>query len=181
MRSPTPATPTATRAPGRSRSAGPGPSSSRTCTRTTAAPTAPTKAPSSPPQPAGRARHRSGWNRAPPARDTTREQAAAHDAKTAELARYKLGRITRDDQDGYHRVQCPAVTGKIRCPLRPPSMTPNRDRAETLQPPEHPQARCTQLTITVPPQANAKTAQKHDYPSKAHRQSCARRTGADPG
>ena len=40
-------------------------------------------------------------------RDTTVEQAAAHDARTAELARYKLGRITRDDEDGYHRVACP--------------------------------------------------------------------------
>jgi len=60
-------------------------------------------------------------------------------------------------------------------------MTPNRDRPETLQPPEHPQACCTQLTITVPPQVNAKTAQKHDYPSKAHRQSYARRTGAERG
>ena len=40
--------------------------------------------------------------------------------QTAELARYKLGRITRDDDDGYHRVTCPAAMGKIRCPLRPP-------------------------------------------------------------
>jgi hypothetical protein len=55
----------------------------------------------------------------PPARTATREQAAGHDRKTAELARYKLGRLTSDDQDGYHRVQCPAAMGKIRCPLRP--------------------------------------------------------------
>jgi hypothetical protein len=46
-------------------------------------------------------------------------QAAAHDAKTAEAARYKLGRLTSDDSDGCHRVQCPAAAGKIRCPLRP--------------------------------------------------------------
>jgi hypothetical protein len=38
----------------------------------------------------------------------------------AEAARYKLGRLTADDQDGYHRVQCPAAAGKIRCLLRPP-------------------------------------------------------------
>jgi hypothetical protein len=117
----------------------------------------------------------------PLARDASREQAAEHDAKTAELARYKLGRITRDDQDGYHRVQCPAAMGKIRCPLRPPSMTLNRDRPEILQLPEHPQACCTRLTITVPPGTTAKTAQKHDYPSKARRQSYARRTGAERG
>ena len=117
----------------------------------------------------------------PLARDASREQAARHDAKTAELARYKLGRITRDDPDGYHRVMCPAAMGKVRCPLRPASMTLDRDRPEILQLPEHPQACCTQLTITVPPEVNAKTAQKHDYPSQAHRRSYARRTGAERG
>jgi hypothetical protein len=117
----------------------------------------------------------------PLTRNATREQAAAHDAKTAELARYKLGRLTRDDADGYHRVACPAVMGKIRCPLRPASMTLDRDRPEILQPPQHPQECCTQQTITVPPQVTAKTAQKHDYPSAAHRRSYARRTGAERG
>ena len=114
-------------------------------------------------------------------RDATREQATAHDAGTSELARYKLGRLTRDDQDGYHRVQCPAAMGKIRCPLRPASMTRDRDRPEILQPPENPQACCTRQTLTVPAQVNAKTRQKHDYPSAAHRRSYARRTGAERG
>jgi len=117
----------------------------------------------------------------PLARDATPEQTAGHDVRTAELARYKLGRLTRDDPDGYHRVACPAVTGKIRCPLRPSSMTLDRGRPEILTPPEHPQACCTQQTITVPPEVNAKTAQKHDYPSAAHRRSYARRTGAERG
>ena len=112
-------------------------------------------------------------------RGATKEQAAAHDAKTAELARHKLGRLTRDDADGYHRVACPAVTGKIRCPLRPASMRLDRDRPEILQPPQHPPACCDQRTITVPPQVTAKTAQKHDYPSQPHRRSYARRTGAE--
>jgi hypothetical protein len=71
--------------------------------------------------------------------------------------------------------------GKIRCPLRPPSMTLNRDRPEILQPPENPQACCTQQTLTIPPEVIAKTAQKHDYPSPAHRRSYARRTGAERG
>jgi len=117
----------------------------------------------------------------PLARTATREQAADHDRKTAELARYKLGRLTSDDPDGYHRVQCPAATGKIRCPLRPASMTLDRDRPEILQPPEHPQACCAQQTITVPPDVLAKTTQKHDYPSAAWRRSYARRTGAERG
>jgi hypothetical protein len=114
-------------------------------------------------------------------RTATRDQAADHDRKTAELARYKLGRLTADDADGYHRVQCPAAMGKIRCPLRPASMTLSRDRPEILQPPEHPQACCAQQTITVPPDVLAKTAQKHDYPSAAWRRSYARRTGAERG
>ena len=62
----------------------------------------------------------------PLARDATREQAAAHDAKTTELARYKLGRITRNDHDGYHRVACPAAMGRGRdrpCG-RPPAQIP---------------------------------------------------------
>jgi hypothetical protein len=117
----------------------------------------------------------------PLARTATTEQAASHDAKTAELARYKLGRLTRDDEDGYHRVQCPAVMGKIRCPLRPASMTLDRDRPEILTPPQQPQRCCTQQTLTVPPEVNAKTAQKHDYPSAAHRRSYSRRTGAERG
>jgi len=117
----------------------------------------------------------------PLARTATKEQAADHDRKTSELARYKLGRITADDEDGYHRVQCPAAMGKVRCPLRPASMTLDRGRPEILTPPEHPQACCAQQTITVPPDVLAKTAQKHDYPSAAWRRSYARRTGAERG
>jgi len=117
----------------------------------------------------------------PLARTATRDQAAGHDRQTAELARHKLGRITRDDADGYHRVQCPAAMGKIRCPLRPASMRLDRDRPEILTPPEHPQACCAQQAITVPPGILAKTAQKHDYPSAAWRRSYARRTGAERG
>src|SRR5690349_8091743 len=52
----------------------------------------------------------------------TAEQVTEHDQQTTELSRYKLGRHTSDDTDGYHRVTCPAVTGKIRCPHRPESM-----------------------------------------------------------
>jgi hypothetical protein len=117
----------------------------------------------------------------PLARDARPDDITQHDAKTAELARYKLGRITRDDEDGYHRVACPAATRKIRCPLRPASMTLDRDRPEILTPPGHPPACCTQQTLTIPPEVNAKTAQKHDYPSQAHRRSYARRTGAERG
>ena len=115
----------------------------------------------------------------PLARDASPEQAAAHDRQTAELARYKLGKITAEDEDGYHRVICPAAMGKIRCPVRPQSMALDRQRPEILTPPEHPPACCDQQTVTIPPEACAKTAQKHDYPPKTHRRSYARRTAAE--
>ena len=71
--------------------------------------------------------------------------------------------------------------GKLRCPLRPASMTLDRNRPEILTPPQHPPACCTQQTLTIPPDVAAKTRQKHDYPSAAHRRSYARRTAAERG
>jgi len=109
----------------------------------------------------------------------TAGQTAAHDQQTSELARHKLGRHTADDADGYHRLSCPAAAGKIRCPLRPQSMTLDRSRPEILNPPGHPPACCTQQTITVRPDVAAKTRQKHDYPSAAWRRSYARRTSSE--
>jgi hypothetical protein len=104
---------------------------------------------------------------------------ARHDQQAAELARHKLSRLTADDADGYHRVTCPAIAGKIRCPLRPQSMTLPRDRPEILTPPQHPPPSCAQQTITVPPAVAAKTRQKHDYPSAQWRRSYRRRTSAE--
>ncbi|MDA8075534.1 MAG: hypothetical protein M0Z40_09940, partial [Actinomycetota bacterium] len=115
----------------------------------------------------------------PLARDAGVEEVAAHDEQATELARYKLGRLTATDEDGFHRVGCPAVAGKLRCPLRPASMALDYTRPEVLAPPEHPPTCCTQVTITVPPSVNAKTRQKHDHPSKAWRRSYARRTGVE--
>jgi len=112
-------------------------------------------------------------------RGATAEQTTTHDAAATELTRYKLAPLTSDDTDGYHRAMCPATAGKIRCMLRPDSMTLTRDRPEILTPPEHPPACCTQQTITIPPQADAKTRQKHDYPGPQWRRSYARRTSAE--
>jgi hypothetical protein len=115
----------------------------------------------------------------PLARDATAEQTRAHDTQTEELARYKLGAITACDADGYRRVGCPATQGKLRCPLRTASLSLSVDHPEILSPPESPPPCCCQQTITVEPAVHAKTAQKHDYPSKAHRKSYARRTSVE--
>lgn len=115
----------------------------------------------------------------PLARGADTATTAAHDITTAEAARYKLGRLSADDADGYHRVSCPAVTDKLRCPLRPESMMLSHDRPEVLAPPEHPPPCCTQQTLTVPPDVNAKTAQRHDYPGAGWRRSYGRRTAVE--
>jgi hypothetical protein len=115
----------------------------------------------------------------PLARAATPEQVAAHDSRAQELSRYKLGTVSARDGDGYQRACCPAVRGKVRCPLRASSMTLSHTRPEISAPPAHPPACCQQRTITVPPSVNAKTAQKHDYPSPAHRRSYARRSAAE--
>ena len=115
----------------------------------------------------------------PLARGADATRTAAHDARTAEAARYKLAPITSFDADGYHRVGCPALRAKVRCPLRPESLTLGYDRPEIVAPPKSPPACCTQKTITVPAAVNAKTAQKHDYPGPAWRGSYARRSAVE--
>jgi hypothetical protein len=115
----------------------------------------------------------------PLARGATADEITTYDTRTVELARYKLGRLTADDTDGYHRVGCPASAGKLRCPHKPASMTLGYDRPEIVTPPAGTAPCCTQTSITVPPTVNAKTRQKHDYPSRAHRLSYNRRSGAE--
>ena len=115
----------------------------------------------------------------PLARGASDEQVSAHDRRSAELARYKLGAISADDDDGFHRVMCPAAMGKVRCPRRESSMALSAEHPEILAPPEHPPTCCRQQTLTVPPEVNAKTRQKHDYPGRAHRLSYARRSAAE--
>ncbi|MHB8492667.1 MAG: hypothetical protein ACYDA6_10715 [Solirubrobacteraceae bacterium] len=107
------------------------------------------------------------------------EEAAAHERRCSELARYKLSPISAADGDGYRRVGCPAVRGKLRCPLREQSMALSHERPTVSSPPEQPPVCCSQQTITVPAAVNAKSAQKHDYPSAEHRRSYARRSAAE--
>ena len=86
----------------------------------------------------------------PLARGASEEEVAAPDEQSAELSRYKLGRLTTDD-DGYHRVGCPAVLGKCRCPLRPASMARPQHLPEILEPPQLPPVCSTKQGLTVPP------------------------------
>lgn len=85
----------------------------------------------------------------PLARSASPEEICACDEKAGELARYKLGRISRDDPDGYHRVGCPGAAGKVRCPLQPASMALGFDRPEILEPPKNPPTCCSQQTMSL--------------------------------
>ena len=115
----------------------------------------------------------------PLSRQASEEETRVHDAHSGELSRYKLGKTSAQDADGYHRVACPAVLGKLRCPAREASMALCFSRPEILTPPSHLPLCCVQKTITVPPTVNAKTAQRYDYPSAAHRRSYARRSAVE--
>ena len=119
-------------------------------------------------------------NIGPLSRTATKDQAADHDRRAAELARYKLGRLTADDADGSHRVASPARHGQDPLPPAPivdeAEPGPSRDPAASGT---SPGLFCTQQTITVPADVLAKTSQKHDYPSAAWRRSYTRRTGAE--
>ena len=71
--------------------------------------------------------------------------------------------------------------GKIRCPLRPASMTLDRDRPEILHPPEHSQACCAQQTITVPPGRARQDRAETRLPVRGLAPLLRRRTGAERG
>jgi hypothetical protein len=126
-----------------------------------------------PPTPAGL------FDLEPLARSASSDETAAHDARSAELDRYRFSVLSADDADGHRRVMCPAAAGKLRCPRREGSMALCHARPEILTPPEHPPTCCVQVSLTVPPSVNAKTRQKHPYPSRAHRLSYGRRSAAE--
>jgi len=112
-------------------------------------------------------------------RGATCEERDAHDRAFHELSSYRLSRISADDSDGYHRVICPAVAGKIRCPLRPASMSRPYDRPEVASAPGHLPTCCSQQTMTIAPSVAEKTAQRHPYPGPEWRASYGRRSAAE--
>ena len=103
----------------------------------------------------------------------------AHDRSCAELDHYRFAPLQGPDKDGYERVMCPASAGKLRCPLVEASLTLSFNRPSIAKPPLLPPRCCRQRSITVPPNVNDKTRQKHPYPSPTHRRSYARRTAAE--
>ena len=112
---------------------------SRTCTPSTAAPAAPTTAPSSPTATStARPRPARCWNSGrspatPPGPGRRPRPADRRDSPGTSSARSPPTTTTATTG-----CMCPAAMGKIRCPLRPASMTLDRNRPEILTPPAAP-------------------------------------------
>jgi len=115
----------------------------------------------------------------PLVRGSPEEVVASHDRSCAELERYRFAPLARADAEGYERVMCPASAGKLRCPLVEASLNLSFAHPSVTEPPHSPPRCCRQRSITVAPNVNDKTRQKHPYPSPAHRRSYARRTAAE--
>ena len=115
----------------------------------------------------------------PLVRGAPAEVVAAHDCSCGELERYRFAPLSRADEEGYERVVCPAAAGKLRCPLVEASLSLSFAHPSVTDPPVTPPRCCRQRSITVPPNVNDKTRQKHPYPSPVHRRSYARRTAAE--
>ena len=85
-----------------------------------------------------------------------------------ELASYRFARIAGPDADGYERVELPGgSTANSAVPLKAASMAlrPPTERARSA--PWRAGSLLCEETITVPPQVNEKTRQKHPFPSTA--------------
>jgi hypothetical protein len=89
---------------------------------------------------------------------------------TADIARreqWALRRVAGPDHDGKERYECPARAGKLRCPLQPLSLALPLAAPTVLTPPNPPDAPtcCSQRTITVPGDVDAKARQRHYWGS----------------
>ena len=106
----------------------------------------------------------------PLARDATPGQTAAHDRQADRRDRPLQARQNhqRRRRRPPHR-HVPRRDGQAPLPATAAVDVPGLPAAPhtILAPPQHPPACCTQQSITVPPEVHAKTAQKHDYPSKS--------------
>jgi hypothetical protein len=92
-------------------------------------------------------------------------------------ARWAFRRVTTADTSGKERYECPARAGKVRCPLYKPSMGKPLALPTTLHPPvENPPTCCTQRTITVPGDVDAKNRQRHYWGSRDWISAYARRS-----
>jgi hypothetical protein len=84
-------------------------------------------------------------------------------ADIARREQWALRRVAGPDRDGKERYECPARAGKLRCPLQPSSLALPLATPTVLTPPDPATAPtcCSQRTITLPGDVDAKARQKH--------------------
>lgn len=96
--------------------------------------------------------------------------AATHTARLVARGSWRLARKERADHDGYERFSCPALGGRLQCPLRPASRERTVGAIPVLNPPARPDKVCTQSSITIAPDVGARFRQELDFgsPQWAH-------------
>ena len=89
-------------------------------------------------------------------------------ARIGARADFALRRKSGPDAGGYERFMCPAVgpRPKVRCELRPASLSVLGQRT-TLASPLEPPALCRQSAITIAPDVGARHAQSHAFGSES--------------
>lgn len=117
-----------------------------------------------------------GLHELPDAHYKNLDQVHAREAVAQRRDDWRMLPLAREDDDGFQRMQCPAERGRVRCPLKPASLTrPAATTTTVMTPPAAPGACCTQRSVKVPPTVNDGIRQKHPWGSAAWRASYARR------
>jgi hypothetical protein len=89
-------------------------------------------------------------------------------ARIASREQWAFRRVAGPDTTGKERYECPARAGRLRCPLHPPSMAAPLTQPKVASAPRASDAPtcCTQRTITVPGDVDAKARQRHYWGSR---------------
>lgn len=120
-----------------------------------------------------------------PAFDATPEAIEASHAAFETRELWAMQRHTQPDHTGTHRVACPALAGKIGCPLRPGTVAaaiehglPIVEHPPTADPNGEPLPKCcTQRTVkTSPPTSIVKHQQPHYWGTRTWSRIWRRRT-----
>ena len=99
-------------------------------------------------------------------------------ARIAARLPYRLVPVAGPDAQGYRRYGCPAVAGRLACPLRESGPSA---KAKVFDPPEIPPPVCTQRTITIAPSVGARHFQERPFGSPEWQEAYAKGRNAIEG
>ena len=99
-------------------------------------------------------------------------------ARIAARLPYRLVPVAGPDAQGYRRYGCPAVAGRLACPLRESGPSA---KAKVFDPPEIPPPVCTQRTITIAPSVGAHHFQERPFGSPEWQEAYAKGRNAIEG